>query len=55
MVQRVGLGSVYKRWGRGPERDLETEVVMESVVKETVCWTPQVFLEDAQVWLNYRI
>lgn len=22
--------------------------------KEVVCWTPQVFIEDAHVWLNYR-
>lgn len=41
LVQKVGLGSGF----REGQRDPETELVMETVVKEAVCWAPQVFLE----------
>lgn len=40
-VQKVGLGSGFREGQRNPE----TELVMETVVKEAVYWALQVFLE----------
>lgn len=49
-VQKVGLGSGFRKG----QRDLETELVMETVVKEAVCGIAGLF-RDAHIWLNYRI
>lgn len=46
-VQKVGLGSGFRK----RQRDLETELVMETVVKEAMCQHRR----SAHIWLNYRI